>query len=503
MKTRGPVLLTALAAVAMLASGCFTTRLSKRGTTVPYKEIEARRGDLRVLAREALEGGKVGEAFYVVEFEKSRSFASLAGGVGADLPPVFRDLGASIVATRGAGAGGTRGLVQVKAKNTAAFEKVQIRNDAIFWTRQQAIAKRIEAVGKRQMSYRLAIGDGLLITTIEEIQRSLAGDQLVLSYLVDGETVTAFCVTRGAARRAVLAAPTAAIEAQIGQLHHAIRRGRGPAWHVPARHLYTMLLGPFERELQAAAAVTLIPDGLLFNVPFAVLQDGHGKVLVERARVSYLPSGSFYRAMMQRPLFAEPPRMLAIGNAAYPEPWAALPKAEAEARAVARVFDNATILVGAEATEERFRDAYRNYNILHFATHGQLAGRLAASASSLLLTRTPGADGFLSAAEIARLDLSRTYLAVLSACETSVDASGGSLGSISAAFLAAGTPTVIGSLWQVSDDATAALMLRFYERFLDLGSAAALRAAQLGLRKMPGRAHPFFWGAFALYGWDK
>jgi CHAT domain-containing protein len=133
-----------------------------------------------------------------------------------------------------------------------------------------------------------------------------------------------------------------------------------------------------------------------------------------------------------------------------------------------------------------------------------LTGTIAGRASSLVLTPSDRTDGYLSASEISALDLSSSYLTVLSACETA--ASGdvqSSLDSIAASFLSAGSPTVIGSQWAVSDESTAQLMMRFYERFLEIGPASALRKAQLGLSEQKDYRHPFFWAAFVLYGWDK
>src|SRR5262249_10108709 len=159
------------------------------------------------------------------------------------------------------------------------------------------------------------------------------------------------------------------------------------------------------------------------------------------------------------------------------------------------LFPNATLLVGASAQEGRIVTLSPEHNVLHFATHGLLLGDLVPGASSLLVTADDAHDGFLNAAEIAALDLSHTYVAVLSACETAVAEDGGStdLGSLTNAFLGAGTPTVVGSLWQVEDYVTTLIMLGFYRRFLEVGAAEALRQAMLEVRADPRFAHPFYW----------
>jgi CHAT domain-containing protein len=127
----------------------------------------------------------------------------------------------------------------------------------------------------------------------------------------------------------------------------------------------------------------------------------------------------------------------------------------------------------------------------------------------------PG-DGILTAEEIADLDLSGTELVVLSACETGLGTVAGGEGvfGLQRAFALAGARATVGSLWQVDDDATAALMFEFYRRLWDqtakIGKLEALRAAQLAVLNgevfvPPGgtfgeRISPYFWAAFSLSG---
>ena len=68
-------------------------------------------------------------------------------------------------------------------------------------------------------------------------------------------------------------------------------------------------------------------------------------------------------------------------------------------------------------------------------------------------------------------------------------------------FLSAGTSSLIASLWQVSDDATAVLMGTLYGE-LSRGNdiQRAMQAGQLAVLRQPGMAHPFFWAPFNLIG---
>ncbi|HNJ40510.1 MAG TPA: CHAT domain-containing protein, partial [Acidobacteriota bacterium] len=69
-------------------------------------------------------------------------------------------------------------------------------------------------------------------------------------------------------------------------------------------------------------------------------------------------------------------------------------------------------------------------------------------------------------------------------------------------FMYAGSPRVVVSLWNVSDQATAELMKHFYQGLLveKLRPADALRQAQLRLRQHKKWSSPYYWAAFQLTG---
>ena len=103
---------------------------------------------------------------------------------------------------------------------------------------------------------------------------------------------------------------------------------------------------------------------------------------------------------------------------------------------------------------------------------------------------TPDADhddGILTAAEVESLDLRGVDLALLSACETGLGnvAGGEGLLGLQRAFQVAGARSVVASLWQVSDDATRALMERFYDNLWqkEMSRLESLREAQLWMLK--------------------
>jgi len=198
-----------------------------------------------------------------------------------------------------------------------------------------------------------------------------------------------------------------------------------------------------------------------------------------------------------------------------------LPFSRREVEGIAQLFPGqVAAFLGAEATEERAKSLPRNTRIVHFATHGFVDEHFPMS-SGLLLTppdrvdeRTE--DGLLQAWEIfeqVRLDAD---LVVLSACDSGrgKELGGEGLLSLTRAFQFAGARAVVAALWQVADEGSADLMMRFY-RHLKNGAAAedALRNAQLeiiaqipwvrdpqGERREKGFSQDFVWSAFEVFG---
>jgi len=142
-------------------------------------------------------------------------------------------------------------------------------------------------------------------------------------------------------------------------------------------------------------------------------------------------------------------------------------------------------------------------SILHVAAHGEYNPSNPLF-SVLYLAGDADDDGRLEVHEIYGLDLTKaTDLVVLSACKTDVGAvsAGDEVVGLNRAFLYAGTPTVIASLWNVDDEATTFLMGRFYTHLRQgMGKAEALQAAQTEVRNNLKWAHPYYWAAFVLTG---
>jgi CHAT domain-containing protein len=146
------------------------------------------------------------------------------------------------------------------------------------------------------------------------------------------------------------------------------------------------------------------------------------------------------------------------------------------------------------------------YRYVHIATHGFLnAAHPELSGIVLSLVNRQGVeqDGFLWANEVYKLRLP-AEMVTLSGCRTGLgkEIKGEGLVGLTRGFMYAGSKRVLVSLWDISDEASAALMAHLYRAMLKehMSPAAALRAAQIQTMKDNRWRAPYYWAAFVLQG---
>jgi CHAT domain-containing protein len=306
-----------------------------------------------------------------------------------------------------------------------------------------------------------------------------------------------------------------------------------------ARNLSALLFGS-ALPVPSGKRIAIVPDGALQTVPFAMLPlPGAADPILTAHEVVTLPSLSALAALRQETAGRKPaPKSVAVfadpvfeatptspgaesrilEHLAEPAPDGAavtrvriprVPFTLREADEILRAAGPANSLraVGAKATREAaLSPQLGQYRYIHFATHGFLDAERP-SLSALVLSQVDEknrpVDGFLRVNDVYGLRLNAD-LVVLSACQTGLgkEVRGEGIMGLTRAFLYAGSPRVIVSLWNVNDRATATLMGSLYRKMLLQGMrpAEALRGAQLELRKNKQWASPYYWAAFQLQG---
>lgn len=263
--------------------------------------------------------------------------------------------------------------------------------------------------------------------------------------------------------------------------------------------VYQWLIAPIEKELAAndIKTIVFIPDGILRNLPPAVLHDGD-RYLVEKYNLAIAPG---LKLVDPKPTILTKRKLLLAGLTEARQGFSSLPGVNKEFQDINKLYP-AEILLNKSFTEANFNEIVEdsNYRVIHLATHGKFSSNLD---NTFVLTWDERLN-INELNELIRADTKQVNpieLLVLSACET---ASGDRQAALGLAGIAvrAGARSTMASLWAVDDEATVMLMTNFYQelRKTNMTKAEALRIAQQKVLKERKFSHPYFWSAFILIG---
>ena len=237
-----------------------------------------------------------------------------------------------------------------------------------------------------------------------------------------------------------------------------------------------------------ARRLILIPHRQLILLPLHAAwwrtKDGERRYLLDDYEITYAPSCQVLERCMKREQGngRVVPSLFAVAN-----PDGSLPFADWEVEEIATLFHDKRVYKGKEATKAAVLENISFGAEKLFSTHGSF-DTYNTHNSHLLLH-----DGKLCLPEIVSLDLSGTWMVVMSACLTGLtdpkDLGLDEYYGLPAAFLVAGAQTVVASLWEVNDVSTALMMRRFHANLYKekMAKAAALREAQIWLRDLSKR----------------
>lgn len=453
--------------------------------------------------------GEAREAFAVADQTKGRALLDLLAGAEARVPAMSDE-------ERRTESELTARVSGVRAHDASSRAELARNRSMLDAYRLELRAKHPRSVVAAQARLTPAQWNALLPRR----------DAAFVEYVLTGSRLCIFVVRRSDAgvdvRVRSVAIASKVLERTVQHYRDALAAG-DLGYGARARWLYTQLLAPIEDDLRGVKTLGIVPDGVLWHVPFETLMDARGAFVAERMATFYVPSIAVYAAMRDAhntrqehapsllafadPLFTQ--GHTATRAAVRSEELTPLPDARREVSAVAGCCTPHSVYIGREALESRLKAEGGKYDVIHFATHGVLDDTNPMY-SHLLLAADGAEDGLLETWEMMRLDL-HAELVVLSACDTArgkVGAGEGLIG-MSWALFAAGTPSTIAAQWPVDSATSADLMIAFYRDWRGqdgvashVAKARALQRARAAIRRDPRRRHPFFWASHVLIGLD-
>jgi CHAT domain-containing protein len=400
---------------------------------------------------------------------------------------------------------------------------------------------------------------------VAQTQALLKPDEALVSFTSMGDKSYVFAVTREDHAWRQIALGDKAIADRVSKLRLGLF---DPAPDVTPKpfdldasfELYSALMGPVESVIAAKPKLLVVLTGALTSLPFHVLitskpdpavvpNDRYRKAawLLNDKAIIVLPSVASLRALRSfakasratKPFigFGDPKlqrsgsdkRGAARNVQAYQTYYRgaqvdidllrtglpALPDTADELRAVARDLgaSDDDVKLGAAATVTTVKTMpLEQYRVIHFATHGLVAGEVSGLSEPALVLSLPDKptaedDGLLTASRIAKLNLDADW-AVLSACNTAAGDKPGAegLSGLARAFFYAGARSLLVSHSPVESGAAVKLTTGAFAELAknpQIGRAEALRRsmrAQIANPSSPHNADPSSWAPFVLVG---
>ncbi len=344
--------------------------------------------------------------------------------------------------------------------------------------------------------------------TASEIRKKVPAGVALVHYTLLDDRLLAWVVQEGRISFTEAAVGAVEVERRVERLRAAIAEGEPLS--DAAGSLFDLLIRPVLARLEPDDRLVFIPDKSLHRVPFAALLDRKTKrYLIQDRTIAVAPSATLFLWALERDrrlVLHQTPTVLAVGNPLFDPSLAPslppLPSAEAEARSLAGLFPGSELVLGKEATREAFLAAAGRHELIHFGGHAVVNEESPLLSYLLMSPSGQGDHGLLYAHELYGVRLASTRLVTLAGCRTA-DGPVGSEGvlSLARAFLAAGVPSVVASLWDIDDARAAGFFRRFYPYLLaGRDPSTALRSAQVAMLSNRSTAAPANWAAVEIIG---
>ena len=286
------------------------------------------------------------------------------------------------------------------------------------------------------------------------------------------------------------------------------------AFILTATQLYQYLLAPIFKDTIPTGNLTLIPDGMLWQVPFealllptltdSTLPFQRLRYVLTSCIPNYTPSGKIFLELHKKPMKKTTTGLIAFApfGSSAPSSLTILPHSQQEVEQIVDIMGG-QLFLGPQALESTIKRQSTSASVLHLATHGK-AWVDAPMNSTLYFTPEEKEDGMLRASEIYAQRFSAP-LVVLSGCETGAGkwAKGEGVMNLARAFIHSGASEVVVSLWQAGDFSAARIMQKFYQQLVqqvaaDQALCQAKREYLTSADEIGG--HPYFWAGYVGIG---
>jgi len=318
--------------------------------------------------------------------------------------------------------------------------------------------------------------------TLKQIQLRLSQNEAILEYWVSEEQLMIWIVTKTRVQIKQVPIGRTDLSRQVRLARRSISSRLSEQSSQSLTKLYSWLIDPLVNSLIDKDHIIVIPHRTLHFLPYQALLTKSKRFLIEDFVISYAPSAGIWNFCESKTLERENKLLgMALGNEKI-DGTNPLPGTKAELTHLSKIYSDFKSLEEGEFTETSVKELSGGFNYMHMATHGVFNKRKPMY-SYLLMNATDKDDGRLTVDEILGLNIKSKFV-TLSACETGLGelSEGDDLIGMSRAFIYAGSPQVVVSLWNVDDVTTTWLMTRFHQ-YVNSGTStsASLAYAQRDL----------------------
>lgn len=424
---------------------------------------------------------------------------------------------------------------QLNAEQEKGFEAdqniISSYRDSLFGSRQELQNLTQQLENDYPEYYRFKYDESY--ADRETIENLLGPDEALVNYIVSDEEVFAL-VLDGQDLNFHSLGTSDSLSTQIKSLRSSVLADSTGEYSDLANRLYRQLIEPVVADLDSQSLI-IIPDQSLYYLPFEMLLTEAPKnsdyynfpYLIREYQISYVPSATVLQILTQQKhsnpknLFAVAPFNEStiqledqVAASRYITDLSPLPLTQYETNEIAKIFDEADtwreyffpedvkIMLGREATKSTIENtSFDDYGYIHFATHA-FVNEEDPALSGIAFWGDENEDGVIYVNDIYNMDLNAD-LVVLGACETGLGTvyKGEGMIGFTRAFTYAGASNLMVSMWKVSDQPTANLMIQFYRHVKEGHSySESLQLAKMELINQPEFAAPRNWAAFILQG---